>query len=238
MLPKAAYGYIQSKQRYASQQEILDVARGYRARHLPADVMVVNWFYFTKMGQMDMDPLRWPDPKAMNAELHKMGFESMISVWPRFVPEDRYYQTLLERGWFEHLADGTPTMGLPYDRAGSEIDTTNPNAARWYWDRIRENFIAKGFDSIWADETEPDLPPNGSYLTVGPGTEYFNVYPYFHTKAIYDGFRLRADSTLAGFADSKASWGVLLYCSPSSFQAVGDCVRSLPGHRRCFRIPA
>ncbi len=48
---------------------------------------------------------------------------------------------------------------------------------------------SKGFDSFWADETEPDLPPNGSYLHVGPGTEYFNVYPYFHTKALYDGFR-------------------------------------------------
>lgn len=118
-----------------------------------------------------------------------MGFHSMISVWPRYVPEDRYYATLLKNGWFEHLADGTPTNGLPYDRAGSDIDTTNPDAAKWYWDRVRENFVAKGFDSFWADETEPDLPPNGSYLHVGPGTEYFNVYPYFHTKAFYDGFR-------------------------------------------------
>jgi alpha-D-xyloside xylohydrolase len=78
---------------------------------------------------------------------------------------------------------------LPYDRAGSDIDTTNPDAAKWYWARINENFVSKGFDSFWADETEPDLPPNGSYLSLGPGTEYFNVYPYFHTKAIYDGFR-------------------------------------------------
>ena len=189
MLPKSAYGYIQSKQRYASQKEILDVAHGYRERHLPADVMVVDWFYFTKMGQMDMDPKFWPDPAGMNAELHKLGFHSMISVWPRFVPEGRYYDTLLKNGWFEHLADGTPTNGLPYDRAGSDIDTTNPDAARWYWNMIRENFVSKGFDAFWADETEPDLPPNGSYLHIGPGTEYFNVYPYFHTKALYDGFR-------------------------------------------------
>jgi alpha-D-xyloside xylohydrolase len=189
MLPKAAYGYIQSKQRYTSQQEVLDAARGYRQRHLPADVMVVDWFYFTKMGQMDMNPNFWPDPTAMNNELHQLGFQSMISVWPRFEPGTRYYDTVLKNGWFEHLADGTPTNGLPYDRAGSDIDTTNPDAARWFWDRIHENFISKGFDSIWADETEPDLPPNGSYLHVGPGTEYFNVYPYFHTKALYDGFR-------------------------------------------------
>jgi alpha-D-xyloside xylohydrolase len=189
MLPKSAYGYIQCKQRYSSQKEILDVAHGYRDRNLPADVMVVDWFYFTQMGQMDMDPRFWPDPKAMNDELHHLGFHSMISVWPRFVPQDRYYDLLLKNGWFEHLADGKPTDGLPYDRAGSDIDTTNPAAAKWYWDTIRDNFVSKGFDAFWADETEPDLPPNGSYLHIGPGTEFFNVYPFFHTQALYDGFR-------------------------------------------------
>ena len=144
MLPKAAYGYIQCKQRYASQKEVLDVAQGYRDRHLPADVMVVDWFYYTKMGQMDMDPKFWPDPAAMNKQLHAMGFETMISVWPRFVPEDRYYAELLKNGWFIHLADGTPIDGLPYDRAGSDIDTTNPDAAKWYWKTIHENILSQG----------------------------------------------------------------------------------------------
>lgn len=132
MLPKSAYGYIQCKQRYTSQAELMAVAKGYRDRHLPADVLVIDWFHYTKMGEMDMDPAKWPDPVAMNRELHAMGFHTMISVWPRFVPEDRYYKTVLDNGWFMHLADGTPTNGLPYDRAGSDIDTTNPDAARWY----------------------------------------------------------------------------------------------------------
>ena len=189
MLPKAAYGYIQCKQRYRSQEEALAVAKGYRDRGLPADVLVVDWFYYTKMGQMDFDPALWPDPAAMNRQLHDMGFETMISVWPRFTPGSRYYDFLRQKGWFINLADGTPTNGLPYDRAGSDIDTTNPEAARWYWDTIRDNIIAKGFDAIWADETEPDLPPNGAYFHIGPGTRYFNVYPLFHTAALYEGFR-------------------------------------------------
>ena len=189
LLPKAAYGYIQCKQRYSSQEEVLSVAKGYRDRHLPADVMVVDWFYYTKMGQMDMDPKFWPDPAAMNKQLHDMGFETMISVWPRFVPDDRYYAMLEKNGWLIHTADGKPINGLPYDRAGSDIDTTNPDAAKWYWNTIRDNILSKGFDSLWADETEPDLPPNGSYYKIGPGTQFYNVYPLFHTAALYDGFR-------------------------------------------------
>ena len=189
LLPKAAYGYIQCKQRYASQDEVLGVARGYRERHLPADIMVVDWFYYSKMGEMDFVPDKWPDPAAMNRQLHDMGFQTMISVWPRFAQGSRFYDFLLKKGWFEHLADGTPTDGLPYDRAGSDIDTTNPDAGRWFWETIRDNILSKGFDAIWADETEPDLPPNGSYFYVGPGTRFFNVYPLFHTAALYDGFR-------------------------------------------------
>ncbi|CAN5653899.1 hypothetical protein BH10ACI4_BH10ACI4_24020 [soil metagenome] len=189
MLPKSAYGYIQCKQRYSTQAELLAVAKGYRDRHLPADVLVIDWFHYTKMGQMDMEQDKWPDPVAMNKQLHEMNFHTMISVWPRFVPESRFYETVYRNGWFEALADGSPTTGLPYDRAGSDIDTTNPEAAKWYWDIVRDNYVNKGFDAFWADETEPDLPPNGSYFHVGPGTQYFNVYPLFHTATFYNGMR-------------------------------------------------
>jgi alpha-D-xyloside xylohydrolase len=189
MLPKSAYGYIQCKQRYRSQAEILAVAKGYRDRHLPIDDLVIDWFTYTKMGQMDMDPAAWPDPVAMNKQLHAMNFHVMISVWPRFVPESRYYETVKKNDWFEKLADGTPTNGLPYDLAGSDIDTTNPDAAKWYWGIVKENYIAKGFDAFWADETEPDLSPGNSYFHVGPGTQFFNVYPLFHTAAFYNGMR-------------------------------------------------
>jgi alpha-D-xyloside xylohydrolase len=189
MLPKAAYGYIQCKQRYTSQDEVLAVAKGYRERHLPADVLVVDWFYYTRMGQMDFVPEKWPDPAAMNRQLHELGFETMISVWPRFTKDSRYYDLLAKNGWFTHLADGTPIDGLPYDRAGSDIDTTNPQAARWFWETIRDNILSKGFDALWADQTEPDLPPSGAYFHVGPGTRYFNIYPLLHTAALYEGYR-------------------------------------------------
>ena len=200
MLPKAAYGFIQCKQRYSSQAEVLAVAKGYRDRHLPLDLIVVDWFYYTKMGEYDFDPKAWPDPAEMNKQLHAENVESMISVWPRFAPGSRYYDFLLNKGWFEHYPTGVPVTvdeptpgkpvdGMPYDLAGSDIDTTNPDAAKWWWELVRDNIAAKDFDYFWADETEPDLPPDGAYLSIGPGTQYFNVYPLFHTAALYDGVR-------------------------------------------------
>ena len=189
MLPKAAYGFIQCKQRYLTQAELLGVARGYRERHLPLDMIVVDFLHYTKMGQMDMDPRNWPDPVGMNRELHDVGIQSMISVWPHFVRGSRFYDMLLQKGWFIHLADGRPTPSLPEQTVGPNLDSTNPEAARWLWDTVRDNLLSKGFDAIWADETEPDVPPNGSYFYIGPGTRYFNVYPLLHTAALYEGFR-------------------------------------------------
>jgi alpha-D-xyloside xylohydrolase len=189
LLPKWAYGLIQCKQRYSSQAEMLAVAKGYRERHLPIDMIVLDWFYYTGMGQMDFIKSLWPDPAEMNRELHAMNIETMISIWPRFKPGTRYYDLVKNNGWFIHHADGTPEDGLPYDSQGSDIDSTNPAAANWYWSVVRDDIASKGFDSFWADETEPDLPPNGSYFKIGPGTQYFNVYPLFHTAAFYNGIR-------------------------------------------------
>jgi alpha-D-xyloside xylohydrolase len=191
LLPKGAYGFTQSKERYGTQAEILDVAKGYRERRLPCDYLVVDFFYYPHMGDMDFIRKDWPDPKAMTDELHAMGFHALISVWPRFAPGSRYYDMLRKNGWFYHLADGRPTTTneLPGNQTGSNLDMTNPAAARWFWKTIDRNIVSKGFDAIWTDETEPDIPPNGSYYFIGPGTEYFNVYPLFETTAVYDGMR-------------------------------------------------
>jgi alpha-D-xyloside xylohydrolase len=92
MLPKAAYGFIQCKQRYITQEELLAVAKGYRERHLPLDVLVVDWFYYTKMGQFDMDPVKWPDPAAMNKELALLRFcaeEGLVRAPGRRHPDER-----------------------------------------------------------------------------------------------------------------------------------------------------
>jgi alpha-D-xyloside xylohydrolase len=78
MLPKAAYGFTQSKQRYDSQDEILGIAKGYRDRHLPADTIVVDFLYYTNLGLLDLDRAKWPDPEGINRQLHDMGFHSLI----------------------------------------------------------------------------------------------------------------------------------------------------------------
>ena len=187
--PKAAFGLIQSKARYETQAELLGVANGYRKRGLPLDVMVLDWFYWTRMGQLDIDRTYFPDPKGMNDTLKSMGMHSIISVWPRFEKESRYFNFLGTKGWLLKDKDGGVVDGLPIrsDRAGALLDSTNPDARGWFWDRIRDNIASQGFDWFWLDETEPDLVPDGNFFSIGSGDRYHNLYPLVHTNSVAEG---------------------------------------------------
>jgi alpha-D-xyloside xylohydrolase len=189
--PKAAFGYIQSKARYESEQQVLAVADGYRARGYPLDVMVVDWFYWTRMGQLDINAADFPDPQAMNKTLHGQGLHTIISVWPRFEKESRYFDYLAAKGWLLKDAQGRPVDGSAErsDRAGALIDSTNPQARAWYWDRIRDNIASQGFDWFWLDETEPDLVPDGYFYSIGSGDRYHNLFPLLHTQGVAEGSR-------------------------------------------------
>ena len=197
MLPKAAYGYIQSKAIYPTQEQILDVAKKYREKKLPLDVIVVDFLNMTKQGELDLDPQRWPDPAGMNRELHGMGVNTLLSVWPHFSHDTQFYDMLHKKGWLIHKPDGTPDPGWTKDVIGPNLDTTNPEAAKWWWEKIRDRYVKPyGFDYLWLDETEPDIDPAGDIFAVGPGIRFYNVYPLFHTASVYEGFR-------RDFGDSK-----------------------------------
>jgi alpha-D-xyloside xylohydrolase len=180
--PKAAFGLIQSKARYASQREVLDVAHTYRSKGYPLDIMVIDWFYWTRMGQLDIDPAQFPDPDAMNRDLHALGVRSLISVWPRFERDSRYFDELDAKGYFLKDKDGKTQDGLPFrsDRAGALIDATNPLALDWFFSHVRDNILSRGFDYLWLDETEPDLVPDGFFFKIGSGDRYHNVFPLLY----------------------------------------------------------
>jgi alpha-D-xyloside xylohydrolase len=197
LLPKASYGYIQSKAIYPTQEDILAVAKAYRDRKLPLDVVVVDFLNMTKQGELDLDPKRWPDPAGMNRQLHAMGVSSLLSVWPHFSEGTQFYDMLLKNGWLIRNMDGTPDRSGYTKEIGPNIDTTNPDAAKWWWEKIRDRYIKPyGFDYIWLDETEPDVDPANDNFFIGPGKHYYNVYPLFHTASVYEGFR-------RDFGDSK-----------------------------------
>lgn len=189
--PKSAFGLIQSKARYETQQEVLRVAKTYREKGYPLDIMVVDWFYWTRMGQMDFNPAEYPDPDGLNRQLHDMGLQSIISIWPRYETSGRYFNELDAKGLLLKDKDGKSVDGLPFrsDRTGGLIDATNPDARKWFWDHARDNILSRGFDYPWLDETEPDLVPEGKFYSIGSGDRYHNLFPLVHVEGVAQGMR-------------------------------------------------
>lgn len=140
LLPKAAYGYIQSKCVYATQEQLMEVAKGYHDRNLPLDTIVVDFLHESKEGDKDLDPTRWPDPVAMNRQLHNMGIKTMISIWPHFATDSKYYDLLKTNGWFLSKADGSPDQSWRGNDFGPDIDVTGLNFRKaWHCSRCAWN---------------------------------------------------------------------------------------------------
>lgn len=104
-------GYWHSKNRYHSQDELLEVARGFHNRSIPVDVIVIDWFHWRIMGDWSFNNDSWPDPKAMVDECKSYGMEIMVSVWPFTCPGSRSYDMLTRNNWVTTYVgeDGTRT---------------------------------------------------------------------------------------------------------------------------------
>ena len=98
MMPEYGLGFWQCKLRYQTQEELLEVAREYRRRNIPLDVIVADFFHWPKQGDWRFDETYWPDPDAMIRELKEMGIELMVSVWPMVDFLSENYEEMKARG--------------------------------------------------------------------------------------------------------------------------------------------
>ena len=96
MMPEYGLGFWQCKLRYQTQEELLEVAREYKRRNLPIDLIVIDFFHWPKQGEWKFDPVYWPDPDAMVRELKAMGIELMVSIWPTVDKTCENYEEMLE----------------------------------------------------------------------------------------------------------------------------------------------
>jgi alpha-D-xyloside xylohydrolase len=201
LMPKWAYGFWQSRQRYATQTEVVDVVRKYRALGIPLDNIVQDWFYWPEnaWGSHQFDQARFPEPKKMIDQIHDLHANFMISVWPKFYPTTDNFKELDAKGYMYHgnLALGNKDwVGPGYP--SSDYDPYAPGARRIYWRQIRDSLADLGTDAWWLDASEPDMHSNISIgermetmgpTARGPAAEFFNSYPLVHVGAVYDGWR-------------------------------------------------
>jgi len=196
LLPRWAYGFWQCRERYSSQQQILDTAVEFRQRQIPVDAFVQDWQYWGRYGwnAMKFDESAYPDPAEMMTALHKEDFHLMISVWAKFGAE-----TAVDHDFAgAHLVlTSKSSTGEPGETKEQEnwTDLFNPEAQKLFWSEINRNLFRLGLDGWWLDASEPEGDPlkdDETYL--GPGKIVRNAYPLFETSAVYNGQRATTEN--------------------------------------------
>lgn len=188
-MPDGLLGLWQCKLRYRTQEEVLSVARKYHELGIALDVIVIDFFHWTRQGDWCFDPEYWPDPKAMCDELHAMGTKVMVSVWPSVDKKSKNFEELFEKGLLIRTERGCIQT---YDFQGDclEIDVTNPEARKFLWEKCKKNYYDYGIDMFWLDNAEPDYAvydyDNYRYA-LGCALEVSNIYPQLYAKTFCDG---------------------------------------------------
>lgn len=199
MYPKWAYGYMQSKQKYNTQDEVLSIVKGFRDRKFPLDLIVQDWQYWPagQWGQKSFNRQNYPNPQKMMDEIHGLNAKVMISIWP-------------------DMGKGCPNNdemkkinGLLNDK--THLNIMMPEARKLYWKQANDSLFSYGIDGWWADCSEGyDSDWTSPYVKL-PGVEndnlcvskltdmygsgrYINLYALMHTKGLYEGQRSTASS--------------------------------------------
>ena len=202
LLPKWVYGFWQSRERYKSQDEIIDTFKYYREKKIPIDNIVLDWSYWPEnaWGSHDFDSKFFPDPKAMTDKIHAMNGNIMISVWPKFYPTTDNYKELNAKGYmFNKNIDENNLDWIGKGYLNAFYDPYPKEAQEIFWKQLNGKIKSKGFDAWWLDAAEPDIHSNLSFYKrkelmsreggIASGAENFNSYAVPNATAVYNGER-------------------------------------------------
>ena len=189
MMPEYGLGFWQCKLRYWNQEQLLNVAREFRKRKLPIDVIVCDFFHWPATGDFRFDPDFFPDPAAMVKELQEMGIELMVSVWPLITEKSENYEEMAREGLLVRAQHGEQ-LAMRFDGGGTFFDATNPRARDYVWAKVKKNYYDQGIRIFWLDAAEPEYTsydfPAFRYQA-GPALQVTNLYPQLYTRGIYEG---------------------------------------------------
>lgn len=202
IVPRWAMGFWQSRERYKTQEELLNTVAEFRKRKIPLDNIVQDWSYWKEpdWGSQEFDASRFPSPENMIKELHeKYNTQIMISVWPKMYEGIDAYKDFNAKGWLykRNVADGQRDW-ISKGYVSTFYDAFNDNAKKGFWDLINKKLYSKGIDAWWMDASEPDILSNVSPekrkaqmtpTSAGITAEYLNAYPLENAKGIFQGQR-------------------------------------------------
>jgi len=192
MPPLWSLGYQQCRWSYMSAQEVLDVAKKFRERNIPADVMYCDIDYMDGYKIFTWNKKTFPDPKKMIDELKKMDFRLVTIVDPGIKIEEGYkqYKEGVARGYFATYPNGELYVGSVWPGRCHFPDFFSQEVRDW-WGAAFEALTGPGVEGFWNDMNEPAAWGQNMPWLVKFGERFMpearNAYGMQMSKGTYDG---------------------------------------------------
>ncbi|HLT86355.1 MAG TPA: TIM-barrel domain-containing protein [Sphingobacterium sp.] len=219
MFPLWTYGFWQSRERYKSQRELLEVVSKHRELGVPLDGIIQDWQYWGSnylWNAMDFLNEEFSRPQEMVDEVHKHHAHLIISIWSSFGPRTKQYEELNDKGLllnFTTWPESGSSLWPPrqdYPSGVKPYDPYSPVAREIYW-KYLNGLFDYGMDGWWMDSTEPDhVHFKDEDLNISTSMGSFrrnrNAYPLLTVGGVYENQRKTTDSkrvfilTRSGFA--------------------------------------
>jgi len=164
MLPLWTYGFHQSRERYKTQNELLEVVRKYREMKIPFDGIIQDWQYWGSNYTWNAMEFVNPDfdrAQQMIDEVHDRNAHISISIWSSFGPQTKPFRQLKDKGLlfsFETWPESGLTSWPPrkdYPSGVRVYDCYSSEARDIYWENL-SRLHKMGIDAWWMDSTDPD----------------------------------------------------------------------------------
>ncbi|WP_216629241.1 MULTISPECIES: glycoside hydrolase family 31 protein [Anaerococcus] len=234
IMPKKLLGLWQSKLRYRTPEEVLDVVKRYKEKNIQLSTIAIDYFHWSHQGEYRFDENFWPNPEKLVDELkNNYKVEPIISVWPTVQSDAENYDVYLEEGYMVNVNRGV-RLTMQIQGTTVFVDTTNPEATEYVWSLLKKNYKDKGIDYYWIDVAEPGYAvydfDNYRYYK-GTVQQVGNLYPIGYLKMIYDGNKDYVDSVVTlvrGAWAGAQRYGALAWSGDidSSFKALRNQVNT------------
>ena len=192
LLPKWAYGYIQSKYGYRNYQAAEQTILTFRTDTIPCDAIVLDLYWFSNMGDLDWNTVAWPNPSQMTAQFLSQGFKTIVITEPYITANSLNFQTAGQQGFLAKNQSGQNYIMSNWWSCGCGaglLDITNPAAQSWWWGKYRQIFDT-GVSGLWTDLGEPERDYTDMQFQMGPDMEVHNIYDFLWAKTLFDGFNV------------------------------------------------
>lgn len=208
--PLWALGYQQSRYSYYPEAEVRRIADELRLRRLPCDVIWFDIHYMDGNRSFTFDPVRFPDPASLIADLHGLGFRAVLMIDPGLKVDPAYhaYAQGHEQGAFVRTVTGDEYHGQVWPGACAFPDFLNRDVRAW-WGELYRPLLDMDVDGFWNDMNEPaifdgpgrTMPLDNIHAADaelgGPGTHarYHNVYGMMMVRGTREGIvRMRPET--------------------------------------------